>query len=154
MNDLIKILEKKNITYKLTPFGKNVFTCEDVAQSIGIQPKQVAKTMVLKCSDNSCILAVLAGNKRLNIQAVTNATNNKKVSLAKPNEVASLTGLPLGAVTPLLAVQKPKINIILDSELIDEPVVNISSGELDSGINISPKDLIKIIKPIIYSISI
>lgn len=151
-NEMIRFLNELGVAFELTEFGEDVFTCEAVARKLDIKMQQVAKTMLVRSVTNEYILATLPGDRQLNLNAISQKLNGEKVHLAQPREIPTATGMPLGAVTPLLVIIRSNLKLFFDSRLLNEDLINISSGELNIGLNINPYNLVSIIDPIIIDI--
>jgi len=142
--DLIKILESLSVSFEKTPFEEQLYTCNDVALSLGILPEQVAKAMLVEIKNKGYCIAVIPGNYRLDISLLKDALNDAKISLVHFSKIEKAIGLPVGAVTPLIYLINPSIEIIIEKKLLELNKINISSGDLKMGINIAVSDLAKL----------
>jgi Cys-tRNA(Pro) deacylase len=153
MKDLIAALAATGIPFEQTPFPEDIFTAEGVAKSLKMSLGQVAKAMLVRVGDGSILLAVVPGDKRADLKLIKRYLNGKKVQLVDRAHVTALIGLQVGAVTPLIALANPNVQVVLDESLTTFSLINISSGDLKIGLNLSPSELATIVKAAIAQIS-
>ena len=137
--------------YEITPFGGEALTCEAVEKITGLGAANIGKAMVVNV-DGRPMIVLLAGSSRLNVKAVKTVLGAKKVSLLSPQDASRATGLTLGAITPLIALERVDIQVIADRSLCSHACINISSGDPAFGVNINPNQLIGKIRAQIVSI--
>ena len=149
---ITKILDENNIEYVIKLHSKKVYTCEDAARERCVRIEQIVKCMIVKDSRKRFYIALLPGNRKLNLKKFAKLLNLKKVSMASPGEIEKITDSPVGAISPLSL--KPKdIKIFLDNSIQNEDIVDISSGKPDAGVELKLFDLISLLKPEIANIS-
>jgi Ala-tRNA(Pro) deacylase len=146
-------LDKRNIGYSITTFTAKLFRADQVADELGMHLRQIAKAMLVKLSDGSFVIALVPGDKRLKLSAISALFNNRKAEIAKRQDVVQVTGLPVGAITPLVVFIKTEIGLIVDAGLAKEDKINISSGDLEIGLTVSAIELMQVINPVIADIS-
>ena len=146
-------LTRRGVLFQCTQFPDEVFTAEGVAKALGMKLSQIAKAILVKLSDKSYAVTVLGGDKRLDLASLPKYLDKRKAVLAKRNEIPAVTGLPVGAVTPLVALRRPLISVIMDEGLLQESVINVSSGDLRVGLNLSPAELARVVGAIIGKIT-
>jgi Cys-tRNA(Pro) deacylase len=134
-------LDEIGLRYEVTEFPDEVFTAQGVADRLGISLAQVAKAMVFKGDNKEYGIAVVPGDKRLASPRLAALVGCKDVQLVRRSEVTQATGLPVGAVTPLVRLWRPEIAIYIDDSILAHPSVNISSGNLQVGLTVAPNDL-------------
>lgn len=139
-NRFLAFLANAGIKFAETPFGEEVFTCKRVAEITGLAEGAIGKAMVVGV-DKARVIALLPGPNRLDTNKVKALLNGKKAFLLKPNEVKQATGLDVGAVTPLLKFERGDIGLVMDKKLLEHAEINISSGELNVGVTLNPKEL-------------
>lgn len=146
-------LISRGIRYQRTEFPSEMFTSKAVAKALGMTLSQIAKAMLVRTSDGAYAIALLGGDRRLNLKALPRFFKGKKAVLAQRSEILAATGLPAGAVTPLIAFLRPDISVVMDEALLREQMINISSGDLRVGLNISPEVLARAVGAVIGNIA-
>lgn len=137
-----EICRKMGMSYKETPFAQEEMTCEGVAQQTGLPLSAVGKTMAVEV-DGRLVLVMLSGADRLDIKKVQAFYRAKKVRLVLPEKVEERVGLPVGAVTPLIASSRKEFEVIADGNLFKNLEINISSGSCFLGLSVATAELIQ-----------
>ena len=116
-------------------------TVELAAAGHGVAPAQIAKTLSLRIRDR-IVLVVAAGTARLNNKKVKSVLGGK-ASMLPPQEVADLTGHPVGGVCPFgLANPLP---IYCDLSLRAFAEVLPAAGSTNSALRITPARLAELV---------
>jgi prolyl-tRNA editing enzyme YbaK/EbsC (Cys-tRNA(Pro) deacylase) len=112
-------------------------TVELAASGHGVTPAQIAKTLSLRIRERT-VLVVTGGTARLNNRKVKSMLGGK-ASMLSMDEVAALTGHPVGGVCPFgLAAPLP---IYCDVSLRAFDEVLPAAGSTNSALRISPTRL-------------
>src|SRR5579862_708872 len=98
------------------------------AAGFGVAPAQIAKTLALMVNGNA-LLVVTGGEARLNNQKAK-ATFGGKIRMMSQDEVARLTGHPIGGVCPFGLIQPLPVYCDLTLKAFDE--VLPAAGSPDS----------------------
>jgi len=110
-------------------------TVEMAARGHGVAPAQIAKTLSLRVKDRT-VLIVTAGDARLNNRKIKDVLGGKPRMLGA-DEVASLTGHPVGGVCPFgLATLLP---VYCDVSLRSFDEVVPAAGSINSAVRIAPE---------------
>jgi prolyl-tRNA editing enzyme YbaK/EbsC (Cys-tRNA(Pro) deacylase) len=117
-------------------------TVELAANGHGVVPAQIAKTLSLRIKDRT-VLVVTGGTARLNNKKVKSVLGGK-ASMLSTEEVAALTGHPVGGVCPFgLATPLP---IYCDVSLRAFDEVLPAAGSTNSALRISPTRLAALVE--------
>jgi len=147
MNDkLIKAIEKlksMGISYKLLEFNEAARTSEDVARLYNIDPREIIKTLIVKTNDDRVLAIMLPGVMRIDNKKLLNELDAKSVRLLNEHELRESTLFEPGEVCPVLIENIP---ILIDKTVFETERINFGSGDLYYGIEISSKDLLKVLK--------
>jgi Cys-tRNA(Pro) deacylase len=146
-------LDLLSIPHRLTEFPTPVLTAQRVAESLGIRPAQVGKAMLFRIEDLGHGVAVVPGDRRADLRALSDLLGGKRVELVRRAEVQHVLGLPAGAVTPLAKLWKPRLQVFVDAGLMEEAVVNISTGDPQTGLSIAPGDLVQVVAGVVARIA-
>lgn len=107
------------------------------AQAHGVEPGRIAKTLAFRLGDGSVVLLVARGDARIDNRKFKEAFG--KGRMLPPDEVAQVTGHPVGGVCPFaLATDLP---VWLDVSLRDFNEVLPAAGSLNSAVRLSPARL-------------
>jgi Cys-tRNA(Pro)/Cys-tRNA(Cys) deacylase len=117
----------------------------EVAESIGLPPDQVFKTLVALSSvpTDKPALVVIPGPGTLDLKKLAKAVNAKKMQMAARAQAEEMTGLLAGGISPLALINRG-FAVYLDRRATRFDRIYISAGERGAQIGISPKDLIRL----------
>lgn len=107
------------------------------AQAHGVEPGRIAKTLAFRLGDGRVILLVASGDRRIDNQKFKLAFGKGKMLAVE--EVAELTGHPVGGVCPFGLAQP--LAIYLDTSLQSYDEVLPAAGATHSAVRISPMQM-------------
>lgn len=127
---------------QIVELAASTATVELAAAGHGVAPAQIAKTLSLKIKDR-VVLVVTCGDARLNNKKIKEALGGKAKMLAS-DEVAALTGHPVGGVCPFgLATPLP---VYCDVSLKTFDEVIPAAGSTNSALRIAPLRMAELVK--------
>ena len=104
------------------------------AEAHGVEPGRIAKTLVFRLGDARIVLLVASGDRRIDNRKFKDTFGKGK--MLPPEEVAELTGHPVGGVCPFGLAQP--LPIYLDQSLLDFDEVLPAAGAVHSAVRITP----------------
>ena len=141
-----RLLDQLGIRYELREYevDPDDLSAETVAAKIGLPPEQVFKTPVARGERNGVCMAVIPGDRELDLKALAVAAGERKTQLVPVRELQSLTGYIRGGVTALAAKRDFPVYVDETIELFD--VISVSAGTRGLQILISPADYLRAAK--------
>lgn len=141
-----RLLDQMQIRYELRDYEVDPedLAAETVAAKIGLPSEQVFKTLVARGDCTGVCLAVIPGNRELDLKALAAASGNRKIQLAAVKDLIGLTGYIRGGVTALAA--KKNYPVYVDETIQRFDVISVSAGQRGLQILISPADYLRAIK--------
>ena len=124
---------------KALEFDVSSATVELAAVAVGCEPRRIAKTMSFLV-DDAPVLIVLAGDAKVN-NTKFKAAFHQKAKMLGHEQVAELTGFPVGGVCPFLAPEGVKV--YLDESLRRFETVFPAAGSDNSAIELTCEELEK-----------
>ncbi|HOJ87789.1 MAG TPA: proline--tRNA ligase [Pseudothermotoga sp.] len=88
---------EKALTLVHTP---NVKTVEQVAQFLNVKPSQIVKSLLF-VGRNGFVMALIQGDRELNMEKLKVHVNDQSLRLAEPKEVFEAFGVPIGFIGPV-----------------------------------------------------
>lgn len=136
----VRLLERLGVRYELRAYEVDPgdLAAESVAGKIGLPPEQVFKTLVARGDKHGVCLAVVPGNRELDLKALARTTGDKKIDTVPLKEVEPLTGYVRGGVTAM-ACKRP-YPVYLDETARLFEVISISAGLRGLQILLAPDD--------------
>ncbi|MGE4452576.1 YbaK/EbsC family protein [Castellaniella sp.] len=110
------------------------------AEAHGVAPGQIAKTLSLRAGD-AVVLVVARGDARLDNRKLKQAFGGR-VKMLPADEVADLTGHPVGGVCPF-GLARP-LPVYCDVSLRDFDVIMPAAGSISSAVRIDPERLARL----------
>lgn len=104
------------------------------AEAHGVEPGRIAKTLAFRLGEGKIILLVASGVARIDNRKFKDAFGKGK--MLAPDEVADITGHPVGGVCPFGLAQD--IPIYLDQSLNNYDEVLPAAGSINSAVRITP----------------
>jgi prolyl-tRNA editing enzyme YbaK/EbsC (Cys-tRNA(Pro) deacylase) len=117
-------------------------TVEMAAAGHGVQPAQIAKTLSLRIKERT-VLVVTSGTARLNNRKIKDVLGGKPRMLGA-DEVAALTGHPVGGVCPFGLATPLPVYCDLSLKAFDE--VLPAAGSANSALRIAPALMAELVK--------
>jgi Cys-tRNA(Pro)/Cys-tRNA(Cys) deacylase len=138
-----RLLDQLGIRYQLREYevDPDDLAAETVAAKIGMPAEQVFKTLVARGERNGICLAVIPGDRELDLKALASAAGERKIQLVPVKELQTLTGYIRGGVTALAAKRDFPVYVDATIDLFD--VVSISAGSRGLQILIAPADYLR-----------
>jgi Cys-tRNA(Pro)/Cys-tRNA(Cys) deacylase len=111
---------------------------------LGVSPALVFKSIVItRRGPGKPILAVVPGDREVDLKKLAKAVGEKKVSPATQKEAEELTNLQVGGISPLALVNRG-FQILLHESALEGDSLHISGGERGLNIRLAARDLIKL----------
>ena len=111
-----------------------VFTCKQAAEVRGTPLKEGAKALVLK-SEKGYIMAVLPGDKEIDVDKLKKILRVSRLELAAPEDVKKMSGCGVGSVPPFGNIFG--IDLFVDKSLKENKGVNFNAGSHTTSIKMS-----------------
>jgi len=127
---------------EIVELAASTATVELAAKGHGVAPAQIAKTLSLRIKDRT-LLVVASGTARLNNRKVKDVLGGKPRMLSA-DEVAALTGHPVGGVCPFGLATALPVYCDLSLRAFDEVVP--AAGSINSALRISPARLAELVQ--------
>ncbi len=142
---ITQYLDSHQVSYQLLPHQTATITIEETARQRGILASQMVKTLLLRDMGNRLALACIPGNAAVDPKKVRQVLEWRRMTCVDRSQVESITGYPVGTVTPLCL--KTSMPILFDHAILQHSIVTISSGSSLAGIALSVQDLIQLCQP-------
>jgi Cys-tRNA(Pro)/Cys-tRNA(Cys) deacylase len=139
----VRILDSLKIAYQLLPYeiDPEDLAAESTAEKVGLPPEQVFKTLVT-CGDRTGVcLAVIPGNRHLDLKALAKLSGNRSVEPVALKEVQPLTGYIRGGVTALAC--KRSYPVYVDETIHQFEQITVSAGMRGLMVQLASMDYIR-----------
>jgi len=152
-NNVTRLLDAKKISYQVFSLPKEKLGAQETAKLLNVSENLVYKTIVaIRPKPGKPILAVIPGDHQLDLKALAQILNEKKISLPTEKEAEALTGLQAGGISPLALINKG-FQVLIDSQAETKAFIHISGGQRGLNIRMSATDLVVLTRAQFGSIS-
>ncbi len=149
----VRQLDRLGVRYELREYevDPDDLAAEGVARKIGLPPEQVFKTLVARGDRQGVCLAVIPGDRQLDLKALARQTGDRKTDTVPLKDVQPLTGYIRGGVTALAC--KKAYPVILDESALQFEVISVSAGVRGLQIVLAPVDYLEAVQAQLATIS-
>lgn len=130
----------QNLSIPIIELAVSTATVALAAEAHGVEPGRIAKTLAFRLNDDRVILVVASGDGRIDNKKFKGAFGKGKMLL--PEQVADITGHPVGGVCPFGLAQP--LPIYLDRTLLKFDQVLPAAGSTNTAVRITPGQLEKV----------
>ena len=147
-----RVLDRLGIPYALNTYPVDIddLSATHVAESMGVDPSCVFKTLVTRGHPNGIAMAVLPGNAELSLKKLAAVFHDKSVEMVPLKEVLPLTGYIRGGCSPV-GTKKP-YPVCIDESAKNFETIYVSAGQRGLQFVIAPDDLAKAVDAVFADI--
>lgn len=140
MSLVSEYLERKGVPFEAISHEKT-YTTIDEARALGIEADAVVKTLLLDTSSGH-VLAVIPGDRRLDMRLVEDVVGDKHAHLATEQEIErDLPGIELGSLPPLGGLLK--MHAYVDPEVLQHETIVFAAGTQTESIKARAEDVFR-----------
>ncbi len=152
-NNVTRLLDNRNINYKTFELPRQKLGAEGTAKLLKAPLSIIFKSIVIeRVNPGKPILAVVPGDKEVNLKALAKVVGEKKVSPATQKDAERLTKLQAGGISPLALINHG-FEIVIDHSVLNQETIHISGGELGVNIRLRSQDLVNLTRASVAKIS-
>jgi len=123
----------------LDPDKKPVRSLEELLAGQNRNPGQIVRSLLFRTGSGDFILLAVAGGGKADWGMLRKHLNERRLTMAQPEEVLEATGYPIGAVPP---VALPKtVRLLVDASVFEFERVIIGSGVLGYALDVASAGL-------------
>jgi prolyl-tRNA editing enzyme YbaK/EbsC (Cys-tRNA(Pro) deacylase) len=160
-SDLKSFMTAHGIVGEILHLSAPTPTVETAARAVGVQPEQIVKSILflveaglrpaltadaptdagLRPALAAPVLAIACGTAYVErrLIAARYGVGRKRVRLASPEEVRSISGYEVGAMPPF--GHRQPLPTLLDRRVLDLPVVYAGGGDENAMLRLDPRDI-------------
>lgn len=142
-NNVTRFLESKKIFFTPFKIPEEKLGAHETAEILQLSTAVIFKTIVVVRPKGKPFLCVIPGDRTVDLKAVADISNEKKVNVPTQVEAERLTGLQAGGISPLALVNKG-FSIYVDDAAKDLDFIHVSGGQRGLILRIRPVDLVKV----------
>jgi Cys-tRNA(Pro)/Cys-tRNA(Cys) deacylase len=149
----MRILDKSGISYNTYTYDHSDGLLDgiSVAEKIEKPIEQVYKTLVTQGITREYYVFLIPVFGELDLKAAAKAVSEKAIEMIKVTDINKATGYIRGGCSPI--GMKKEYKTVLDISCKELSTIIVSAGKIGHQIELSPKDLIKLINARIDSVA-
>ena len=151
MTRATKFLEKKKIPFQVRKYEHETKGAEFAARAIGFPLEKTIKTLVVNLDGTSQALALMPGDKQLDLKRISKACSAKKAAMADTSVAERLTGYKVGGISPFGTMKK--LPAVMDESLVKHGTVSINGGQRGVMLIMNPEDIVRALGCGVYRLS-
>lgn len=136
----ISFLKKKGIPYEIVKYEHKEKGAEFAARATGHPLERTIKTLVVELDRNDYCLALLPGNKELNLKKLASQIGVKRTAMVDMKTAQRLTGYLIGGISPFGTQQG--LSAVMDSGILEHEAVLINAGQRGVMLKMAPGDIV------------
>jgi Cys-tRNA(Pro) deacylase len=120
-------LTNLNIPHRFFRHPGPVHSLEQAALERGQQPEQVIRSILFRLGQADYAMVLIAGPGQISWRALRHYLGQSRLTMASKEEVLTVTGYQIGAVSPF-GLPQP-LRVLVDESVLAQEEVSIGSGE-------------------------
>ena len=139
---LLTCLELHGIPATFLAPGVPMPTVPSAAAAIGVEERQILKTLIFCAKDGRCIIAIACGTNKVDRQRLTDMTGIANLRVAPLEQVRNETGYPAGGVAPVGFATR--IPVVVDEAVMSLAVAYGGGGHESLLLQIDPVHIVRV----------
>jgi len=141
----IRLVEQQNISYQEYEYAWNEaqLSADHVADELDENISQIFKTLVVVGNKTGTLVAVVPGDRELDLKKIAKVSQNKKVEMLHLKDLEKTTGYIRGGCSPI--GMKKKFPTYIDITAKDFASILVSAGKRGLQIELAPEDLANLV---------
>lgn len=139
--NVARILDKEKVPYEIKSydFDPDDLNAIHAAESFGLEPGRVFKTLVLKGDKSGLFVCVVPSDKTVDLKKAAKASGNKSAEMLHVKDLLEHTGYIRGGCSPI--GMKKHFPTYIDSSVSHWDKITVSAGQRGVMILVSPSDI-------------
>jgi Cys-tRNA(Pro)/Cys-tRNA(Cys) deacylase len=143
-NNITRLLDSRKIAYTAFDLPPEKLGALETAHLLNVSPEVIYKTIVVtRQGKGKPILAVIPGDREVDLKLLAKALDEKKLHLPTEREAEQLTGLQAGGISPLALINKG-FQVVIDSAAQAHTEIHVSGGQRGLNIRLDVADLARL----------
>lgn len=142
--NVARILDKEKVEYEIKTydFDPDDLNALHAAESFGLDPRRVFKTLVLKGDRNGLFVCVVPSCASVDLKKAAKASANKSAEMLHVKDLIENTGYMRGACSPI--GMKKHYPTFIDASANDWDKITVSAGQRGVMVLVAPSDIIRV----------
>ncbi len=151
--NVMRVLDQKKIQYTPHTYTQDAQTPGDeIARILGEDPRRVFKTLVTRGKTGINYVFVIPVESELDLKKAAKSVGEKSIEMIKQKELLPLTGYIHGGCSPI--GMKKQFKTVIHETAMDYETIFFSAGKVGYQVEVSPKDITKVIRYEMHDITV
>lgn len=143
-NNVTRLLDARKVPYTASELPAEKLGAEETARLLNVSLELIYKTIVVtRLGKGKPILALVPGDRQVDLKLLAKAVNEKKLRLPTEREAEALSGLQAGGISPLALINKG-FQVVVDKRAQAHKEIHVSGGQRGVNICLPVSDLLKL----------
>jgi Cys-tRNA(Pro)/Cys-tRNA(Cys) deacylase len=143
-NNITRLLDSRKIPYTAYELPAEKLGAQETARLLNVPLELIYKTIVVtREGKGKPILAVVPGDREVDLKLLAKAVNEKKLHLPTEREAEAITGLQAGGISPLALINKG-FQIVIETAAQKHKEIHVSGGQRGLNICLPVSELVKL----------
>jgi Cys-tRNA(Pro)/Cys-tRNA(Cys) deacylase len=139
-----KVFDAAGIPYRPYKHPGAIHSLEQAAQERGQRPEQVVRSILFRLGGGDFVMVLMAGSAQVSWPALRRYLGQSRLTMAREEEVKTVTGYERGAVSPVGI--PASVRILVDESVLAEEEISIGSGVRGITVIMRSQDLLAFLK--------
>ena len=139
----IRYLNRHNVAFEERTYVHAVKGAVFAAEAIGFPLERTIKTLVTDTGASDCVLALMPGDRSLDMKRLARACGVKRASMTDSATAERLTGYSVGGISPFGT--RKRLPVFMDASLLQYERVAINGGRRGTLLVMSPDDIVSVL---------
>jgi Cys-tRNA(Pro) deacylase len=149
----IRLLKAGAVSFSLHPYAyEEKGGTETAAAALGVAEHGVIKTLVMEADSRSPFIVLMHGDKQVSAKALARQMGVKTVQPCTPQKAEKITGYTVGGISPFGT--RLSIPVYMETSISELPEIYINAGKRGLLLLMKPRDLIRILHPVLVATAI
>ena len=139
----IKFLQQKAASFEIVKYKHDRKGAVFAAQSVGFPLERTVKTLVVMLGQKQFVLALVPGDRQLNLKEMAKACKVKRAEMADTAVAERLTGYQVGGISPFGT--RTTMPVYAQASIFELDRICINGGRRDMLVELDPAELVRIL---------
>ncbi|MFH0995635.1 MAG: Cys-tRNA(Pro) deacylase [Pseudomonadota bacterium] len=120
--------------------------------ALGVTEHRIIKTLVMEENSGNPLIVLMHGDKQVSAKALARQLGVKTVQPSTPQKAEKITGYTVGGISPFGT--RLVLPVYMEASVAELPEIYINAGKRGLLLSMNPRDLMRILHPVLVSVAI
>jgi Cys-tRNA(Pro) deacylase len=148
----VHFLREKGVDFKTHFYKYERSGAVLAAERLGVDPHAVIKTLVMEDDSGDPLIVLMHGDRDVALKQLARELGVRSVSTASVKDAQRHTGYKVGGISPFGT--RRKLPVYVEETLLSLPTVYINAGRRGFIVEVSPGEIVRLLKPSVVKAAI